>query len=396
MHVNPWTSFPRLITSMDFLKREQPLRLFQESLQHKESPLRDWDLLVVDEAHNVAPSGRGQYAVASDRTRMLSAIIDHFEHRLFLTATPHNGFTESFTALLDLLAPLRFSRGPDVNREQVKAVMVRRLKENITTSLGARKFAERRVEAIQVALSARERRLHQLLDDYTASRLHGQDRTNVLPLQFALTMLKKRLLSSPRAFAHSLNTHLTTLGAIRESEPDLTLVERMAQRVNEDWANDVEKSQREDDALVESSRFFMELTREDRSQLEEMRRLSEPAAQPDGKAEALVDWIDRPLCPNGTWTDERLIVFTEYKDTLDYLTAILAERYGQARLLTLFGGMNLSERELIKAAFQADPAEHPVRILVATDAASEVEPPEPLPQPDSLRDSLEPQPHGTA
>jgi len=371
MHVNPWASFPRLITSMDFLKREQPLRLFQESLQQKDSPLRDWDLLVVDEAHNVAPSGRGQYAVASDRTRMLNAIINNFEHRLFLTATPHNGYTESFTALLEMLDPLRFSRGSTVNQQQVKAVMVRRLKETITSSLGVRKFAERQVEAIQIALSDRERRLHRLLDDYTVSRLSGNHGTNVLPLQFALTMLKKRLLSSPKAFANSLNTHLTTLGAIRESEPDLTLVERMAQRVNEDWANDVEKSQREDDALVESSRFFTELTPEEQGWLDAMRKLAEPADQPDGKAQALLQWIERHLRRDGQWNDERLIVFTEYKDTLDYLEAILTERYGQDHLLTLIGGMDLGQREVIKAAFQTAPREQPVRILVATDAASE-------------------------
>jgi superfamily II DNA or RNA helicase len=66
MHVNPWTSCPGLITSMDFLKREQPLRLFRDSLQQTGPPLRDWDLLIVDEAHNIAPSGRSTYAVDSD------------------------------------------------------------------------------------------------------------------------------------------------------------------------------------------------------------------------------------------------------------------------------------------------------------------------------------------
>ncbi len=372
MHVNPWDSYPRLITSMDFLKREQPMRLFQESLQQKNSPLRDWDLLIVDEAHNVAPSGRSHYAIDSDRTRMLRTIAEHFEHRLFLTATPHNGFTESFTALLELLDPLRFSRGPEVNRQQVQAVMVRRLKDEIQTSLGRRKFAERRVEALTVQLSDGERQLHDLLDQYTRSRLDRLDRLQSLPVQFALTMLKKRLLSSPLAFAHSIETHLTTLGSPRDEAPDLVLVERMEQRVNEDWANDFEKAQREDDALIESSRFFTELTVEEQGWLRSMHNLIQPAADaPDGKALKLVEWIEEHLRADGDWTGERLIVFTEYKDTLDYLEAMLAERYGGDRLLTLVGGMNLTDRETIKAAFQADPAEHPVRILVATDAASE-------------------------
>jgi len=370
MHVNPWASFPRLITSMDFIKREQPLRLFQESLQASDTPLRDWDLLVVDEAHNVAPSGRGDYTVSSDRTRMMRAIADHFEHRLFLTATPHNGYTESFTALLEMLDPLRFSRGSTVDQEQIKLVMVRRLKDTIKDSLGQRKFAERNVQALEIHLASHEAEMHDLLNAYTASRLERVDWEHSLPVRFALTMLKKRLLSSPLAFANSLNTHLNTLQAMPESAPDEALVERMAERVNEDWADDVEKSLREDDALVESSRFFTELLPEERDLLKRLAELADPASI-DSKAQKLIDWIEANLRENGTWTRERLIVFTEYKDTLDYLHEILRERYGEDRLLTLIGGMNLSDRESIKAAFQASPDEHPVRILIATDAASE-------------------------
>lgn len=370
MHVNPWASFPRLITSMDFLKREQPLRLFQESLQTADTPLRDWDLLVVDEAHNVAPSGRGTYAVSSDRTRMMRSIADHFEHRLFLTATPHNGFTESFTALLEMLDPLRFSRGGTVDQEQIKLVMVRRLKDTIKDSLGQRKFAERNVQALEIHLASGEAEMHDLLNAYTESRFDRVEWTRSLPVRFALTMLKKRLLSSPLAFANSLETHLTNLGAVSDAAPDEVLVERMAERVNEDWADDVEKSLREDDALVESSRFFTELLPEERNLLERLAELADPTTV-DSKAQQLIDWIEANLREDGTWTDERLIIFTEYKDTLDYLYGILRERYGEDHLLTLIGGMNLANREIIKAAFQAPPDEHPVRILIATDAASE-------------------------
>src|SRR5207245_11077498 len=73
LHVNPWTHFPRLITSIDFLKRERPLRLFSEVLPASGVPtyLRNFDLLIVDEAHNIAPSGRGQYATDSLRTHAL-------------------------------------------------------------------------------------------------------------------------------------------------------------------------------------------------------------------------------------------------------------------------------------------------------------------------------------
>ncbi|MCK6580967.1 MAG: DISARM system SNF2-like helicase DrmD [Anaerolineae bacterium] len=369
VHVNPWSSHPRLITSMDFLKREQPLRLFREGLQSHDSPLRDWDLLIVDEAHNAAPSGRARYAVDSDRTRMLRAIADHFEHRLFLTATPHNGFTESFTALLEILDPLRFSRGPTVNTEQVARVMIRRLKRQIKNALGRRKFAERIVAAIPVRLSGREQQLYDLLDAYTESRLERLERTDILPVKFALIMLKKRMLSSPRAFVRSLNTHMTTLGG-GAMGADSRLLERMTQRVSEDWADDTEKSLAEDDALVESSRFFTELTPAEQSYLRQLQGLAAELHE-DTKLNHLIGWIDEHLQAGQKWKSERLVIFTEYKDTLDYLLEQLTTRYGTDRLLSLFGGMNGGDRETIKAAFQADPDEHYVRILLATDAASE-------------------------
>jgi SNF2 family DNA or RNA helicase len=94
IQVNPWGHFPRLITSVDFLKRERPLRLFREMLPAGDEPTypRRYDLLIVDESHNVAPSGRGNYATDSMRTQAIRMLAPHFEHKLFLSATPHNGY----------------------------------------------------------------------------------------------------------------------------------------------------------------------------------------------------------------------------------------------------------------------------------------------------------------
>jgi hypothetical protein len=119
IHVNPWSHYPRLITSIDFLKRERPLRLFRETLPGPDEPAypRRYDLLIVDEAHNCAPSGRGKYATDSMRTQALRELVPHFEHKLFLSATPHNGYPESFSALLELLDNQRFSRGTAPDRK---------------------------------------------------------------------------------------------------------------------------------------------------------------------------------------------------------------------------------------------------------------------------------------
>jgi hypothetical protein len=97
LHANPWTHFPRLITSVDFVKRERPLRLLREVLPASGQPAypRRFDFLVVDEAHNVAPSGRGRYATDSLRTHAIRTIVPHAEHKVFVSATPHNGYLES-------------------------------------------------------------------------------------------------------------------------------------------------------------------------------------------------------------------------------------------------------------------------------------------------------------
>jgi hypothetical protein len=99
IHANPWTSFPRLVTSMDWVKNEIPMRYMRDVIPLMPSYPRKFDLLIVDEAHNVAPSGSGNYAVDSLRTQAIRTIAPHFEHRLFLSATPHTGYQESFTSL---------------------------------------------------------------------------------------------------------------------------------------------------------------------------------------------------------------------------------------------------------------------------------------------------------
>jgi SNF2 family DNA or RNA helicase len=93
LHANPWSHFPRLITSYAYLRRDRNLRLFQDLLPADGQPTypRKFDLLICDEAHNLAPSGKG--ARNSQQTAAIQSIAPHFEHRLFLSATPHNGYT---------------------------------------------------------------------------------------------------------------------------------------------------------------------------------------------------------------------------------------------------------------------------------------------------------------
>src|SRR6185437_2952893 len=85
-------------------------------------------LFILDEAHHAAPAAGVRYAIASQLTRAVRDIAERFEHRLFLTATPHNGHSNSFSALLEVLDPQRFTRGVEIRPAALKPVMVRRLK----------------------------------------------------------------------------------------------------------------------------------------------------------------------------------------------------------------------------------------------------------------------------
>ena len=384
LHTNPWTHFPRLITSIDFLKRERPMRLLSEALPAEGEPTypRRFDLLIVDEAHNVAPSGRGQYATDSLRTAALRHIVPHFEHRLFLSATPHNGYPESFTALLELPDNQRFARGVTPDRDQLAAIMVRRLKSELPPRWdGTPRFPQRTLDVLEVPYTPAERGVHGLLQRYSRLRRQGPaDEVERYATDFVLKLLKKRLFSSPAAFAGTLAKHTDSLQNARRRaggshpRPALGILRRQIEQVDEEFGDDSAADEVTEDALEATARLFHAPTAEELGLLQEMQRWAAAAARgPDSKTAALIAWLQRHIKPGGAWGTERVIIFTEYRDTQKWLQGILATQgfAGEGRLMTLYGGMVPEERERIKAAFQADPAVAPVRILLATDAASE-------------------------
>ncbi|RZK02411.1 MAG: helicase, partial [Flavobacterium sp.] len=163
IRVNPWTHYPRLITSIDYIKRDGPMRLLKEILPIDGEPSfpRKIDMLVIDEAHSIAPSGGGSYAVDSLRTKTIKTIAPHCEHKLFLTATPHNGYRESFTALLEILDNQRFARGIEPDRKQLQSIMIRRLKSELPPAWdGTPRFPKRILKEIEVPYTDEEKDIH--------------------------------------------------------------------------------------------------------------------------------------------------------------------------------------------------------------------------------------------
>lgn len=378
IHANPWTSHLRLIASIDWVKSGEGLRAMRDVLPAHSSYPRKFDMLVVDEAHNIAPSAGANYALESQRTRFIRSISPHFQHRLFLTATPHNGYTESFTSLLELLDDQRFARNILPDEKQLSQVMIRRLKSDLVDAEGKSLYAQRKLQALPAMYSEKERAIHHTLIEYCESREKDAEKNgSAFGTTFVNQLLKKRLFSSPAAFASTLEKHIASLAesSPRKDKDEMAdrILRKAIQRVEEDYADDQEVESVQSEAVEEASRRAQPLSAEQQQMLSELRSWAQTAKnQVDAKAKAVLDWLSKNLKTDGQWNDRRVILFTEYRTTHQWMHEILASHgFGGDRLAILHGGMPQDEREKVKAAFQTSPQDAAVRILLATDAASE-------------------------
>ena len=381
---NPFAHFPRLIVSIDWLKGELGMRLLREVLPpHPQIPRR-YDVLIVDEVHNCAPAGAGgRYARDTQRTAAVRTLAPHCEHRLFLSATPHNGYDNSFAALLELLDPHRFARGIRPTPQATREVTVRRLKQDLRNPDGSRRFPLRRVVMLEVQHPADERAVHADLVAYgaaRAARLHG-GRAQTLASDFVVTLLKKRLFSSPAAFLRTLEVHRETLRRGSSAAPSPAPAPAVLERLFEDAGLDLDE-ERADEGVGAATREALRATArterdapsaQEQELLERMHRWAQRAAvTEDARTARLLDWVTENVRPARTFTEERVIVFSEYRATQRYLQERLAARgIAGERVALLDGTTDDEERERIKAVWQEPPTDHPVRVLLATDAASE-------------------------
>ena len=209
--VNPWRTHSRFLVSHNLLI--DPTWA---------DPMREWlgemqpgSLLILDEAHHAAPSSGGRYGIETKFTRAVRDLGGRFEHRLFLSATPHNGHSNSFSTLLELLDPYRFTRGVPVRgRNALEDVMVRRIKEDVRAVQGG--FPERDVRRIVIdglPEDAPELVLSRFLDEYRGLR-EARLKTGTARARAAAALLvvglQQKLLSSIEAFAISLARHRVT------------------------------------------------------------------------------------------------------------------------------------------------------------------------------------------
>lgn len=381
--VNPWTTHSRFIISYQTLRRPE----YRDPLLARLGERARKSLLILDEAHTAAPASASKYAVDSRITKVIRDLAPRFDNRLFLSATPHNGHSNSFSALLELLDPQRFTRGVRPSSHALETVMVRRLKEDLR-QLGVERFPRRKLVQLDVgAASAPEVQLSELLAEYT--RLMKPERGRG---RLVFVNLQKRLLSSIEAFRRTLEVHAESIAAGRaRTALQLTLGGDQPHDLDEDeyGADDDTLEASSAAEVAAASRLLQSPEGRAHDLLAQMRTLAEQhATGPDAKVTALLDWIREHQCPGVRiggaqgkgaqlkWSDHRVLLFTEYGDTKRYLLQILSAavdgtHLGDERILQFHGGMSEEQREEVQRAFNGPPDEYPVRILIATDAARE-------------------------
>jgi SNF2 family DNA or RNA helicase len=342
-----------------------------------------WDLVVFDEAHKLAAHFFGSKLEKTGRYRFAERIGAQTRHLLLMTATPHNGKEEDFQLFLSLLDSDRFygKFRDGVHKVDTSDLMRRMVKEELLKFDGTPLFPERRAYTVNYKLSDLEAALYERVTTYVkeqmgkADELEGQRRGSV---GFALTALQRRLASSPEAIYQSLKRRHARLEKRLREEKLGNRARSLAETIalapeDEDDLNAHEQEQLEETLVDEATaaRTIGELEGEVLVlQALEQRALDVVSSGQDRKWEELSRILqDDPHMRDAGGRLRKLIIFTEHRDTLNYLHQKVGGVLGTPdAIVTIHGGTQRDERRRVQALFRSDPE---VRVLIATDAAGE-------------------------
>nr|WP_255450208.1 helicase-related protein [Skermania sp. ID1734] len=375
---NPCAAHPILIARMDQLARDEEL------LEHLANS--QWDLTVVDEAHRMSASWIGPEVRRTRRYELGQRLSAVSRHLLLMTATPHAGSEENYQLFLALLDPDRFEGKytADVHSTDTTGLMRRMIKEELLTFEGKHLFPERIAETVPYQLSPPERELYEEVTRYVREEMNRADALEDSPRQrtvgFALTVLQRRLASSTHAILRSLQRRRerlehTRLALVHEgiaASPVLpsgpSLDDYFDDELDSDTAEQLEETVVD---AATAARTAEELATE----IAVLDRLVELALTvrnlgQDRKWAELRDLIlDQHLLRDQNGNRRKLIIFTEHRDTLEYLAAQLRNIVGRDDpVVVIHGGTRREERRRIRERFTNDPT---CQVLVATDAAGE-------------------------
>ena len=383
---NPFQEKNLLICRLDQLSRNEEI---QERLKQS-----DWDIIVCDEAHKMSASFYGTQMRATKRYRLGQLAGKLTRHFLLLTATPHNGKEEDFQLFLALLDGDRFEgRFRDgVHLVDTSDLMRRMVKEKLLKFDGTPLFPERLAYSVNYTLSDLEVQLYRAVTEYVREEMNRADRleggaSNVVG--FALTSLQRRLASSPEAIFRSIERRRERLERRlqeekthqRGSDIRIDMTQNLSGSISDDYddlpAEEAEAIEEEVVDRASAARTIAELEAEIRT-LEGLEKLAQTVrrSNTDRKWEELSSLMQGRSDASASaelfdhqGSRRKLIIFTEYKDTLNYLRDRIGTLIGRPEAVVMIhGGVRREDRRKIQEKFAHDLN---VSILLATDAAGE-------------------------
>lgn len=385
---NPFEDHNQLIVRLDQLARDEEEGDSGRVPGNLQSKLcaAGWDLVVFDEAHKLAAHFFGSKIEKTGRYRFAERLGRETRHLLLMTATPHNGKEDDFQLFMALLDSDRFygkNRDRDgVHKVDTSDLMRRMIKEELVKFDGTPLFPERKAYTVNYKLSDAEAALYEAVTRYVqtemgkADQLAGQQKSSV---GFALTALQRRLASSPEAIYQSLKRR-------KERLSDRLRAEKLGERGRALLAETVDEVPDDDDELNADEKETLEEKLVDKAtaaksiaELEaeivilgdlERQAKAVVASGQDRKWEELSKLLqNNPQMHDEADRQRKIIIFSEHRDTLNYLQARIAGVLGTPEsIVAIHGGVHRDERRRIQALFWSDPE---VRVLIATDAAGE-------------------------
>ncbi len=375
---NPFEDFDLVIARLDQLSRNDDLK---EKLK-----LTRWDLVIVDEAHKLSASYYGTKLNKTHRFELGELLGSITRHFLLMTATPHNGKEEDFQLFLSLLDSDRFyGKSRDgAHKVDVSDLMRRMVKEEMVKFDGTPLFPDRIAKTASYPLSDLEAGLYAAVTDYVKEEMNKAERLTdgkrKGTVGFALTALQRRLASSPEAIYQSLKRRHQKLKRRVEDEKlqqrgHGVLAETLSCSLPED-ADDLNAEEQEDleEELVDQA-TAAETIQELESEILLLQDLEEQAkavvhSGQDSKWKELSGLLQgTPEMHDATGRQRKLIIFTEHRDTLNYLVERVGGLLGTPEaIVTIHGGVKRDKRREAQELFRNDPD---TRVLIATDAAGE-------------------------
>ena len=356
---------PQVLVSLDFARREDVRELLAR---------QTWDLVVVDEAHKLSATRYGQKVYKTKRYQLGEALAPRATHLLFLTATPHRGDDHAYFLLLNLLEPRLFA-GPDPLKQAARTkglpFVLRRSKEQVTDLQGRQLFRRREVQTVPVPLTDAERRLYDAVTAYVRrwyAAVSGRTDRRSRNVALALTVLQRRLSSSLFAVRESLRRRRSKLQKLlaewerRLQEEDLPEWDEDAlQDLAEMTAGEWETFQERLEGLTAAQ--TPQEVQDELDELDELVRLALEAekAGEEAKTQELRRVMETHLRHN---PDEKLLIFTEFKDTLTALERRFRD-WGFP-CAVIHGQMNMAARVDEERRFRDE-----VQVMIGTDAAGE-------------------------